>query len=1291
MLLFAIGFSAMAGNIVVNPNGTTLLDIRTNSFHELSFRNTVSDINFFNVKTKKGNFVQLQIENFGYTMKIGDPKLPVLKKIIEVPEGATIKIDVTKSTFKDYNLSDFGIKDFMMPAQKSVEKSKDPYFEDFVFNTAVYQKDSFLGQDLVSVKMLGEKRAQRIARLEIAPVQYNPVTGMIRVYNSIDAKIEFVGANIQATMQKKERLASPYFAATDGKAINNNFGGKELITNAPATYIIVSDPMFENALQPFIEWKTKKGFNVVLALTSDPEVGSTTNSIHSYLQDFYDNPPAGYYPQSFVLLVGDVAQIPAFSGTTGGHVTDLYYMDYTGDIYPECYYGRFSATNLLELQPQIDKTLEYEQYLFPDDSFLGKVLMIAGVDSGNAPTYGNGQINYGTDYYYNAGHGIYSHTFLYPHSADPGITDSIIQYINEGLAFGNYTAHCSPAGWADPSFEIPNISSLTNEHMYPLLVGNCCSSVEFQTDCFGEEILRADGKGALGYIGGSNSTLWDEDYWWGVGFEPVSANPEYHAENLGSYDRMFHDHGEAVEDWYITQGQMVQAGNLAVTQSGSNNETYYWEIYHLMGDPSLMVYFGIPEVQTPTYAALMPLGSTSFTVNTEPYALVAISKNGVLAGATVADANGVAEVSMTNPITVPGTADVIITGQNLKPYIGTVTVASPEGAYVLLDDFVIDDASGNGNGNADYHESVLLDVTLANLGSATATNISATLSTDNTNVTITDDAATWSNIEPNGTATTNGAFAFTVADLIADGEVVNFNLTVTDGTDTWESTFMLTLHAPILSLVSYEINDITGNGNGKLDPGETVELQLTAVDNGSAEAFNVSGILTTSSPYITLNTSSNNYGNIAAGEEKTEYYSLTVDENAPQGEIADFSLVLSADYGYSNESMFSEVIGQIPVLVIDWDPNASSGPAIQQAVEDNGVAVEYMTACPSDLSIYSSVFVCLGVYSENYTLPDSQGQLLADYLNNGGNLYMEGGDTWAFDSPTPVHAMFNISGDADGNSDLATLNGQAGTFTEGMEFSYSGENNWIDHISPTGNAFLVFNNDAVGYGVTVANDAGTYKTIGASYEFGGLDDASSPNTKAELMAKYLEFFDIGGGSPQSLTAYFEADQTDIVVGSSVTFTDMSVGGTPTSWSWTFEGGEPATSTEQNPVVTYNTVGTYDVTLTVSDGTNTDTYVRNDYIDVSVGVDENVLGSLIIYPNPFTNQLVINYYLKEDSRVKISILNTLGQEVEVLKDVANEENGQHQAVFNSSAYNAGIYFVNIQTADSKTVKRVVLTR
>ncbi len=79
-------------------------------------------------------------------------------------------------------------------------------------------------------------------------------------------------------------------------------------------------------------------------------------------------------------------------------------------------------------------------------------------------------------------------------------------------------------------------------------------------------------------------------------------------------------------------------------------------------------------------------------------------------------------------------------------------------------------------------------------------------------------------------------------------------------------------------------------------------------------------------------------------------------------------------------------------------------------------------------------------------------------------------------------------------------------------------------------------------------------------------------------------------------AQFTADNTVITAGDSVQFTDQSTNG-PTSWSWSFPGGTPSTSTDQAPSVTYNTPGTYDVTLTVSNAAGEDTETKVDYINV----------------------------------------------------------------------------------------------
>ncbi|MEM6840639.1 MAG: PKD domain-containing protein [Bacteroidota bacterium] len=83
---------------------------------------------------------------------------------------------------------------------------------------------------------------------------------------------------------------------------------------------------------------------------------------------------------------------------------------------------------------------------------------------------------------------------------------------------------------------------------------------------------------------------------------------------------------------------------------------------------------------------------------------------------------------------------------------------------------------------------------------------------------------------------------------------------------------------------------------------------------------------------------------------------------------------------------------------------------------------------------------------------------------------------------------------------------------------------------------------------------------------------------------------------EEVTAEFSAAITDIQAGQSVSFTDQSAG-QPTSWQWTFEGGEPTTSTEQNPVVVYNAPGIYDVKLIVSNDGSEHTQTKSELIKV----------------------------------------------------------------------------------------------
>ena len=147
------------------------------------------------------------------------------------------------------------------------------------------------------------------------------------------------------------------------------------------------------------------------------------------------------------------------------------------------------------------------------------------------------------------------------------------------------------------------------------MVGNCCITnwFNYSSPCFGEAIIRKANGGGVAYIGGINSTYWNEDYYWAVGYKtPINGTaPAYNASKLGVYDAMFHTHEEDTSNWATTTGETIFMGNMAVKQSGSTLSNYYWEIYHIMGDPSLMTYMCVPTVNNASYPNQIQIGRAS--------------------------------------------------------------------------------------------------------------------------------------------------------------------------------------------------------------------------------------------------------------------------------------------------------------------------------------------------------------------------------------------------------------------------------------------------------------------------------------------------------------------------------------------------------------------------------------------------------------------------------------------------------------------------------------------------------
>ena len=430
-----------AGNIITRQ-GNNAVTYSSVPFSSLDIKMDLCKLDLGEVQTRLGLFTELFTEGFGAGNIEGEPKLPVYHKLIQVPLDAGYDISITYSHFSEFRLSDYGAFHALIPVQAPLSKHiSDPGQAPFVINQSSYRLNKFTDAPLVKVSYVGIMRAVALARLDISAVQYNPFTGIIRVYDRIEARIAFTHPNILSTKKLLDKYSSPWYQALYSRMPNYTKSADSLITSGPATYVIVSDSSFKSSLKRFINWKTRKGFKVIAAYTDDPSVGTSTLSIKTYLQGLYNNPPPGFNPPGFVLFVGDVDKIPAWN--TGGHPSDMYYCDYTNDNIPELTYGRFAAQDTIQLNAYIDKTLEYEQYTMPSDDFLGEAVMVAGADPNYGPLYGDGQINYGTNNYFNTAHGILSHTYLQPELVPGSYAPAIHTNVSDGVAYANYTSQRS--------------------------------------------------------------------------------------------------------------------------------------------------------------------------------------------------------------------------------------------------------------------------------------------------------------------------------------------------------------------------------------------------------------------------------------------------------------------------------------------------------------------------------------------------------------------------------------------------------------------------------------------------------------------------------------------------------------------------------------------------------------------------------------------------------------------------------------------------------------------------------
>ena len=839
------------------------------------------------IQSERGTFSWLSLPNTVMGGNEGDPQIPVVNELIAVPFGAQPRIEITSYSTTDYRLEDYGIHT-LVPRQPDIFKNQDPDDVPFVYNEAAYQTRGLRSEPTARVSVNGTMRGVQVGQLSIEPVSYDPVNNTLRVFNNIEVEVYFDGADARATEDMLVKTYSPYFDILykqlfNGRAVRDVYSEHPDLWQAPVKMLVIANRMFESCIQDWVAWKTMKGIYVDVNYTDN--IGTTADAIKSFIQTKYaqDAP-------TFLIIMGDQDQVvPSVSSASNtSRVSDLYYSSVDGDEFVDMFHSRMSAQTVAEMTAIMNKGMEYEQYTMPDPSYLNKVLLIAGEDSGYGVTVGRPTIWYASNYYYNAAHGF---TNVYEFSQ--GTYTNCYVPLSSGVGFANYTAHGSQTSWAGPSFSVSDVSNLTNEHKYFYAMGNCCQSGDWgYSTCFGESLIRAENKGAFAYIGSCPNTTWYNDYYFGVGATTVNTDidagqtgtmPTMEQTTMGCYDGIWMD------DAYNTVNSVLYTGLLACNAAQALGYTmhsatlYYWQAYHCLGDGSIMPYRVQPTANNVSHMAILPIGMSTYEVSAVPGSYVAISKDGVLHGAALVDETGTVQVPIT-PVTSGGDVTICVTAPNRIPYIQTVPAAALEGAYIAMDSYTPTATHVGDDTN--------LSITFKNVGTdASVGNTNITLTTDDSNVTLINRTGSFGALAPEATITVSG-FSFKIAEGVADGTNVTIHYTAVNGSDTYEGNIVIKANEAVLAYQNM-------SWNGGFTAGETLTLSAKFKNTGHYKATNARIDLTSSSEYITINTHSVVAGTIEVDQEVTYDFSVTITNNCPETEQIPVTFTMTADGGLS--------------------------------------------------------------------------------------------------------------------------------------------------------------------------------------------------------------------------------------------------------------------------------------------------------------------------------------------------------------------------------------------------------
>ncbi|MCK4409231.1 MAG: hypothetical protein KAW67_04055, partial [Candidatus Eisenbacteria sp.] len=866
MIRRSVGHTLLAGlllSLAASGVWSAHLD-HTVSFDESEL--TVTELDGYDVIALRGCDV---------TREVGLPQLPVFSLTLALPAGARVsELEILDAESTEL-LARFHplpaqhprilpVPGLDIPSRPFVDPEPSVYLGRHPYPTPIAK--------LLSAGLLGGTQLVGVA---LHPVQFVPAVGKLRFFRSISVRLHYDLAEEDArgTFHRDQstvvRVLSGNDIAIPLRPDLRHPANTRLEAGDYEHVIITGNASFEPAFAPLAAWKTAKGVPSttvpVTWITATYPGDDTPECIRNFVADAHDA-----WGTVWFLLGGDTDWVPtrrayAMTCEAGGHADeddigcDMYFADLDGtwnadgddiygeltddvDMYPEVFVGRAPVRTLGEAAAFVEKVVNYESS--PLDDFQLDMLMAAEIlwldpftDSGIALNRIDRE--------------------SVPPRYDPiaklfetlgnESAESVRTALNSGQGHFLHSGHAwyTVMGCGDGYLQRWDIAELTNAGRQPLVYSIGCwpAAFDLAADCIAERFLQNPGGGGVAFIGNSR-------YGWAS-----PGNPGY-----GYSERFMQEFYRVLFVERISSaGAALAAAKAAFVPFSQEENVYRWHQYqiNLLGDPEMPVWTGQPAALAVAHVDSVVPGPSVLEVSVR-------TSGGPLEGALVCATNGsdVYERGLTAPdgsislsvdTVLPDSLAITVTARDCYPYRGQIPVVF-SGAFVRPVGIEVDDTDGGtGDGLAGPGETVDIYVELKNFGLDGALAVETTLSTTDAMLSVLVDQSYYGDIAGGVSAVGTPAFAVGISPDCSDGHVAVLDVSITSAATrtTWTGTVSLTVSAPVLTVVSYSLDDTWGgDGDGVAEPGESVKLMVEILNSGLADALSPSFILSTDDPAV---------------------------------------------------------------------------------------------------------------------------------------------------------------------------------------------------------------------------------------------------------------------------------------------------------------------------------------------------------------------------------------------------------------------------------------------------------